>query len=347
MARTKWVFIALAVVCLAFSSGGPAWAQDTRLQQTHTSGKVTIVLDAVLEPPLVQNAQPLRVEYMDWNDERIKRIWKDDEPAPNGGGTIDYRGPRGSMLDVYSGAITYVSQWIDIEYSLAMYAFNNQSEHLQGALSGFTREEAWGQVDALCDDLGLVAQLWQYTAMDEAKLEELYNARQEGNKSLFEGSGLWAPPEHKPDAPQEGYFFNALFTYDGLALNRVPINTNSFSESSKGSSGLFYVTKEQGVIWFETGINATAYEILERMDPSKHKKSIELEQAIGAFVKSYEVLIFDEPVRIERIAYEYLAVPDKKANRFVLRPVWSFYPAINMESEVEPVYVDAISGKVI
>ena len=47
------------------------------------------------------------------------------------------------------------------------------------------------------------------------------------------------------------------------------------------------------------------------------------------------------------IGYEYLAVPAKTYGEFVLRPVWSFYPDMSGDEYLEPVYVNAINGRVL
>lgn len=325
----------------------PALGAAQRLEQTHQAGKVEVIFDAVVAPPLVENAQPLRVRYKQWTDQEIARFWLKEE-APPKGPDVDYTGPDGkSLLGLGGEASIYVSHWIDIEYTLAMCNLSANADHTQGQLEHFSPDDAWAQVEALCRDVGLEPMLVDYTAMDTARLQAEDQRRQEEQRALFEPYGLWTPREETPQPPAEGYFFEVMFAYDGLICNQVPTSINSFSDYSLGSSGLFYVVPEHGVIWFETGVNATLYEILERTSPENYKESMPMEQALDSLYGYYERLILNQPVTIVYIGYEYLAVPTKTYGEFVLRPVWSFYPDMSGDEYLEPVYVNAINGRVL
>ena len=72
-----------------------------------------------------------------------------------------------------------------------------------------------------------------------------------------------------------------------------------------------------------------------------------MEQALDSLYGYYERLILNQPVTIVYIGYEYLAVPTKTYGEFVLRPVWSFYPDMSGDEYLEPVYVNAINGRVL
>lgn len=75
----------------------PALGAAQRLEQTHQAGKVEVIFDAVVAPPLVENAQPLRVQYKQWTDQEIARFWLEEE-APPKGPDVDYTGPDGKSL---------------------------------------------------------------------------------------------------------------------------------------------------------------------------------------------------------------------------------------------------------
>lgn len=75
----------------------PALGAAQRLEQTHQAGKVEVIFDAVVAPPLVENAQPLRVRYKQWTDQEIARFWLEEE-APPKGPDVDYTGPDGKSL---------------------------------------------------------------------------------------------------------------------------------------------------------------------------------------------------------------------------------------------------------
>lgn len=112
----------------------PALGAAQRLEQTHQAGKVEVIFDAVVAPPLVENAQPLRVRYKQWTDQEIARFWLEEE-APPKGPDVDYTGPDGkSLLGLGGEASIYVSHWIDIEYTLAMCNLSANADHTQGQL---------------------------------------------------------------------------------------------------------------------------------------------------------------------------------------------------------------------
>ena len=316
---------------------------DERYVKTYDVGEVQVIFDAQVDRPEETHAQPVLVRAAQWTPERLSALFLDGQAVDMEvvRGYIEYDGADGTYLTSEpSGCVDYKAAGISLEHSARLYWDAYSKAGNQSAVEGYPYEEALAQVQALCARAGITEYVVDhYSAIDSQALSETYA------KIVRPGSGQTPPPE--PQQPPEGYLMYILCTFDGLGLLRMPHNVNTMVTYPQGSALIVYVTRDEGVLEFACAPDAVVYEFLER-STAEAKASISMEQAIDAVVDKYSSVMFNETIQIERIAYEYVPVPvKKKSGQFRLQPAWCFYPTYTGGDWEDPVFVNALNGKII